>query len=120
MSGFKPEFQPPIKPAPTDPAEIHFRKAWQCRKHKQFEEAVREFKESLKHNPNKAATHFNLGLTYDDLGDGRQATAHAELALKLFTQDKRVSNITNAQKLLNKFRKKYPGRATPGGKGIPT
>ena len=107
MSDFKPEFQPPIKPAPTDPAEIHFKNAWQYRKHKQYEEAIREFKESLQHNPNKAATHFNLGLTYDDLGDGSLAMAHAEQALKLFTQGKRASNIENAQKLLNKFRKKY-------------
>ena len=107
MSDFKPEFQPPIKPAPTDPAEIHFKNAWQYRKHKQYEEAIREFKESLQHNPNKAATHFNLGLTYDDLGDGSLATAHAEQALKLFIQGKRASNIANAQKLLNKFRKKY-------------
>ena len=109
MSDFKPEFQPPIKPAPTDPAEIHFKNAWQYRKHKQYEEAIREFKESLQHNPNKAATHFNLGLTYDDVDDGPQATAHAEQALKLFTQDKHTSNIANAQKLLNKFRKKYAG-----------
>ncbi len=109
MSDFKPEFQPPIRPAPTDPAEIHFKNAWQYRKHKQFEEAIREFKESLQHNPNKAATHFNLGLTYDDVDDGPRAIAHAELALKLFTEGTRASNIANTQKLLNKFRKKYAG-----------
>ena len=114
MSDLTPKFQPPIKPAPTDPAEIHFKKAWQYRKHKQFEEAIREFKESLQHNPNKAATHFNLGLAYDDVGDGPQAIAHAEQALHLFSKGNRASNIDNAQKLVNKFRKKYPGPRDAG------
>jgi len=110
MSDFKPKLPPPVvKPAPTDPAEIHFKNAWQYRKHKQPEEAIREFKESLQHNPNKAATHFNLGLTYDDVGDGPRAITHAEQALKLFTQGNREKNIATAQKLLNKFRKKYDG-----------
>lgn len=108
MSDFQPKPPLPVKPAPTDPAEIHFKNAWQCRKRKQPEEAIREFKKSLQHNPNKAATHFNLGLTYDDVGDGLQAIVHAEQALQLFTEGNVAKNIATAQKLLNKFRKKYP------------
>lgn len=109
MSDFQPKPPLPVKPAPTDPAEIHFKNAWQCRKHKQHEEAIREFKKSLQHSPNKAATHFNLGLTYDDVGDGPQAITHAEQALQLFTAGNVAKNIATAQKLLNKFRKKYSG-----------
>ena len=107
MSDLKPKLPLPVKPAPTDPAEIHFKNAWQYRKHKQLEEAIREFKKSLHHSPNKPATHFNLGLTYDDVGDGPRAITHAELALKLFTEANRAGNIATAQKLLNKFREKY-------------
>ena len=109
MSDLTPKLPSRTLPVPTDPAEIHFKNAWQYRKDKQHEEAIREFKESLKHKPNKAATHFNLGLVYDDVGNGPQAITHAEQALKIFTGEDRANNIATAQKLVNKLRKKYAG-----------
>ncbi len=99
------------KPPPTDPAEIHFKKAWQHRKFKRYQEAVDEFLKSLEHNPDKGATHFNLGLVYDLLGEGRPAVAHVQKALALFEAEHKPSNNAAAQSLLKKLLNKYPDPA---------
>ncbi len=111
MSEFKlpAAFQP--KPPPTDPAEIHFKRAWQHRKNKQYREAVDEFQESLKHNPAKGSTHFNLGLVYDQLEEGAEAVVHLQKAVAIFQKENKPSNITSARNLLNKLYKKYPDLA---------
>lgn len=96
------------KPAPTDPAEIHFKNAWQHRKYKRYAEAVEEFQKSLKHNPDKGATHFNLGLVYDQLDEGRLALTHVRKAQELFEKETSESNRAAARSLLNKLVKKYP------------
>ena len=99
------------KPPPTDPAEIHFKNAWQHRKFKRYPEAVEEFLESLKHNPEKGATHFNLGLVYDQLDEGRLALTHVQKALARFEIESSESNRAAAHSLLKKLIKKYPDSA---------
>lgn len=100
------------KPPPTDPAEIHFRNAWQHRKFKRYREAVDEFLKSLEHNPDKGATHLNLSLVYDQLNEGRLALAHAREALARFESEQHPSNsISAAQNLLKRLIKKYPESA---------
>ena len=99
------------KPPPTDPAEIHFKNAWQHRKFKRYREAVEEFLKSLEHNPDKGATHFNLGLVYDQLNEGPLALAHVQKALALFETEQPNSNSAAAQSLLKKLFKKYPDSA---------
>lgn len=96
------------KPPPTDPAEIHFKNAWQHRKFKRYPEAVEEFQKSLEHNPDKGATHFNLGLVYDQLNEGRRALTHVRKAQELFENGSSESNRAAAQSLLKKLVKKYP------------
>ena len=96
------------KPPPTDPAEIHFKNAWQHRKFKRYQEAVDEFLKSLEHNPDKGATHFNLGLVYDQLSEGRLALAHVQKALTLFEGATSDSNKAAAQSLHKKLVNKYP------------
>lgn len=96
------------KPPPTDPAEIHFKNAWQHRKFKRHREAVDEFLKSLEHNPDKGATHFNLGLVYDQLDEGSRALLHIQKALTLFQAECKDSNTAAAQSLLKKLAKKYP------------
>ena len=96
-----------VRPEATDPAEIHFRKAWQLRKDKQFEKAVDEFRESLKHQPDKAATHFNLALVLDILGKGEEAFSHATTAVALFEEGGGPSKTATALKLAGKIKEKY-------------
>ena len=97
------------KPPPTDPAEIHFKKAWQHRKFKRYAEAVDEFLKSLEHNPEKGATHFNLGLVYDQLGEDSLALTHVQKALNLFEKyGSSDSNKAVARNLYNKLVGKYP------------
>lgn len=95
------------KPPPTDPAEIHFKNAWQHRKFKRYREAVDEFLKSLDHNPDKGATHFNLGLVYDQLDEGRLAMDHVKKAMTLFEAEQNASNHASAHSLLKKLDKKY-------------
>ena len=95
-------------PPPTDPAEIHFKNAWQHRKFKRYPEAIEEFKKSLEHNPEKGATHFNMGLVYDQLKEGKPARTHVQKALELFKKESSESNTAAAQNLLKKLAKKYP------------
>jgi tetratricopeptide (TPR) repeat protein len=107
---FELSFNP--KPPPTDPAEIHFKNAWQHRKFKRYREAIDEFQKSLEHNPDKGATHLNMGLVYDQLNEGRLALAHAQKALALFETEQRPSNRDAAQNLLNRLARKYPDLAS--------
>ena len=95
------------RPEPTEPAEIHFRKAWQFRKDKNFKGAVQEFLKSLEYNSEKPATHFNLALVLDEIKDGASALDHAGKALKLFEIEGDDRKMATANKLLNKLKKKY-------------
>ena len=99
------------RPSPTDPAEIHFKKAWQHRKFKRYREAIDVFLKSLEHNPGKGATHFNLGLVYDQLNEGRLALVHVQKALVLFETEQSTSNCAAAQSLLKKLLGNYPDPA---------
>lgn len=96
------------KPTPTDPAEIHFKNAWQHRKFKRYREAADEFLKSLEHNPEKGATHFNLGLVYDQLNEGHLALTHVQKALVLFEMEPSESTQAAAHSLLKRLIKKYP------------
>lgn len=98
-------------PPPTDPAEIHFKNAWQHRKFKRYPAAIAEFQKSLEHNPEKGATHFNLGWVYDQVGEGGLAITHVHKALQLFEGGNRASNVDSARGLLKKLQNKYPDSA---------
>jgi len=113
MSDPKFELKLTSKPPPTDPAEIHFKKAWQHRKFKRHPEAVEEFLKSLEHNPDKGATHFNLGLVYDLMNEGDKAVTHVQKALALFEPENNASNTSAAERLLKKLLRKYPADTTP-------
>ncbi|CAI2717212.1 tetratricopeptide repeat protein [Nitrospina watsonii] len=98
---------------PMDPAERHFKKAWQLRRAKKLDEAITEFEASLTYQPDHPATHFNLGLVADQIGQGVKAVRHAEKARDLFLQKNDPSKQATAQRLLNKLYRKYPELA-PG------
>jgi len=93
---------------PSGPAEACFREAWQARKDKRFEDAIAAFKESLQHEPDHPATHFNLGLVYDQVGQGGPAVYHLTRARDLFLIKSDAHNQAGAQKVLNRLYKKYP------------
>jgi len=103
--------QPSASSPSIEEAEIHFKNAWQHRKHKRYREAVEEFRKSLGHQPNHGATHFNLGWVYDRLGEGEQALVHVRKSLDLFEAGKQASNADSARGLLSKLLKKYSDQA---------
>ena len=96
------------RPEPSGPAEAHFREAWQARKDKRFDDAIAAFRESLKHEPDHPATHFNLGLVYDRIGKGGPAVYHLTRARDLFLIKSHARNQAGAQKVFNRLYKKYP------------
>jgi tetratricopeptide (TPR) repeat protein len=112
MSESKPEDQEACN-TPTDPAERHFKNAWRLRRAKRLDEAVAEFEASLKYQPDHPATHFNLGLVADQLGQGPKAVRHTEKARDLFIMKNDDNNRATAQRLLDKLYTKYPDLA-PG------
>lgn len=96
-----------VRPEPSEPAEAHFRNAWQFRKDKNYPAAVAEFEKSLACNPDKPATHFNLALVLDKLDEGARALKHASRAVELFDREGNPSKIHTAATFLSKLKKKY-------------
>ncbi len=96
------------RPEPSGPAEARFREAWQARKDKRFDDAIAAFRESLEHDPDHPATHFNLGLVYDQVGQGGPAVYHLTRARDTFLLKNDAHNQAGAQKVLNRLYKKYP------------
>jgi tetratricopeptide (TPR) repeat protein len=92
----------------TDPAEIHFKTAWQHRKFKRYPEAIAEFKKSLEIQPEKAATHFNLGLMYEAIDDIEQAWKYGTRAMELFSEQGNEKHRRTAEDFLRKLRRRFP------------
>ena len=107
MSDSQNPFEHYTRPEPSEPAEAHFRNAWQFRKDKNYEGAVQEFSKSLQFNPEKPATHFNLALVLDELKEGDRALDHAAKALKLFQVENDARKVSTATNLVKKLKKKY-------------
>lgn len=107
MSDPKNPLEQYTRPEPTEPAEIHFRNAWQFRKDKNYKGAVEEFSKSLDFNSEKPATHFNLALVLDELKEGDRALDHASNALKLFQEEGDARKVSTATNLIKKLKKKY-------------
>lgn len=99
---------PEPRPQPTDPAEIHFKAAWQLRREKKYAEAIEEFLKSLEHQPDKAATHFNLGLMYEQVGQFAAAWKHGMRAHELFADAGDESNRRTAERTLRKLARNHP------------
>ena len=67
----------------------------------QYERAEREFLRALQYAPDDAASHFNLGILYDDhLEDRAKARKHYERFLELAPDDPDVPRVIQWLKLL--------------------
>ena len=84
-------------------AEAHFKKAWQLRRDKRWQEAIAEFQASLEFLPDHAATHFNLGQVYEKVGDLKKAAFHMKQARDLFLAKNDSHNQNTAQRLLDLY-----------------
>ncbi|MBI5243471.1 MAG: tetratricopeptide repeat protein [Elusimicrobia bacterium] len=71
-------------PAPADPKFIeHFKKAAALYQEGRLEEAVREFREAIRIDPNVAEARCNLGVALAKLGKDDEALCELEAALKI-------------------------------------
>jgi len=67
----------------TQPGREHFNKGIQFALKGQHDDAIKEFQETLKYNPNSAETYNNLGFEYMDKGDLDKAIESQNKAIQL-------------------------------------
>ncbi|HDN79272.1 MAG TPA: tetratricopeptide repeat protein [Chloroflexi bacterium] len=74
----------PATPTPQAPsAEDHIEKGIEYARQGKLDEAVAEFKEAIRLEPDNAKAHYNLGLVYDKQGQFDQAIAEYKEAIRL-------------------------------------
>ena len=89
-----------------DPA-AHFNLGAAYEKAGRTEEAIREFEETLKANPNSAEAHYNLGILYASLSKGEKAVLHIIQAGNLFSNKNDQVNKVEARGLLREYYRKF-------------
>ena len=72
-----------------------------------IKEAIKSFAESVRLNPKSAEGHYNLGLLYEKVQDGKSAIFHITRAGSLFAKKSDTHNKERARKLLKQYYEKY-------------
>jgi len=87
-------------------------------------QAIEAFLKTLEHNPRSAESHFNLGVLYETVDNGRQAIFHMAQAGNLFSERNDTANKDKARSKLKAYYQQFnqpPGRSSaapdpsPGG-----
>lgn len=95
-----------VESMPSDPA-VHFNLGAAYEKAGRANDAVREFEETLKHNPKSAEAHYNLALLNEKLGEGEKAVLHILKAGNLFSNKNDQVNKVEARGLLRQYYRKF-------------
>ncbi len=95
-----------VESMPDDPA-AHFNLGASYEKAGRAKDAVREFEETLKHNPKSAEAHYNLALLYEKLREGEKAILHILKAGNLFSNKNDQVNKVEARGLLRQYYRKF-------------
>ena len=100
---------------PENP-QSHFELGTEYEKQGQYPLAIEAFLQTLKLSPRSAETHFNLGVLYETIQNGRQAIFHMVQAGNLFSERNDVENKDKARKKLKAYYKQFdfkPGEPPP-------
>ena len=89
-----------------DPA-AHFNLGAAYEKAGRTEEAIREFEETLQHNPKSAEAHYNLALLYEKLNEGEKAILNILKAGNLFSSKNDQVNKVESRGLLRQYYRKF-------------
>jgi len=100
------ELKARVESRPGDPA-AHFNLGAEYEKAGRAEEAICEFKETLKGNANSAEAHYNLAILYESMNKGDKAIFHILKAGNLFGNKNDQVNKVEARGLLRKYYRKF-------------
>jgi tetratricopeptide (TPR) repeat protein len=95
-----------VESVPDDPA-AHFDLGAAYEKSRRYEDAVREFKQTLRCNPKSAEAHYNLALLYENMNEGEKAILHILKAGNLFSNKNDQVNKMEARGLLRQYYRKF-------------
>jgi Flp pilus assembly protein TadD len=90
-----------------DHPQWRFELAAEYERQGQHARAVEAFQKTLELSPRSAEAHFNLGVLYETLGDGRKAIFHMVQAGNLFSERNDTDNKDKARTKLRKLYKKF-------------
>jgi tetratricopeptide (TPR) repeat protein len=76
-----------------------------------YEDAIREFEETLKSNPKSAEANYNLGILYGKIDEGKKAIMHILEAGNLFSNKNDEVNKMEARGLLRQYYRKFNTQA---------
>jgi tetratricopeptide (TPR) repeat protein len=114
-SGKLKECEEKARNEPENP-QCHFELATEYERREQYPQAIEAFHQTLKLSPRSAETHFNLGVLYETIGNGRQAIFHMVQAGNLFSERNDAENKDKARKKLKTYYKQFdfqPGDNPP-------
>lgn len=100
------ELRAKVESMPDEPA-AHFNLGAAYEKSGRYEDAVREFEETLKGNPKSAEAHYNLALLYEQMNEGEKAILHILKAGNLFSNKNDQVNKVKARGLLREYYRKF-------------
>ncbi len=100
------ELRARVESMPNDP-EAHFYLGAAYEKYGRYEDAIREFEETLKGNPKSAEAHYNLALLHENMEEGEKAIFHIINAGNLFGNKNDQVNKVEARRLLRKYYRKF-------------
>lgn len=95
-----------VESMPDDPA-VHFNLGAAYEKAGRVKDAVREFEETLQHNPKSAEAHYNLALLYEKLNEGEKAILNILKAGNLFSSKNDQVNKVESRGLLRQYYRKF-------------
>ena len=95
-----------VESMPDDPA-AHFNLGAAYEKVGRVKDAVREFEETLQHNPKSAEAHYNLALLYEKLNEGEKAILNILKAGNLFSSKNDQVNKVESRGLLRQYYRKF-------------
>lgn len=87
-----------------DFAQAHYNLGNLLKNLKRFEEAEREYRETIRINPDYGEAHGNLGILYSRLEKTEEAKKELETAKRLFEAQGRGEDVKKAEELLNSLK----------------
>ena len=91
---------------PENP-QCHFELGTEYEERGRYPQAMEAFQRALKLSPRSAETHFNLGVLYETIQNGRQAIFHMVQAGNLFSERNDIENKDKARKKLKIYYKQF-------------
>ena len=91
---------------PENP-QHHFEVGTEYERRGEYPQAIEAFEYTLKLSPRSAETHFNLGVLYDLISNGRKAIYHMVQAGNLFSERNDMESKDKARKKLKAYYKQF-------------